>query len=59
MGNDTGLASQQRRTLERLKAVVVDAERDPVFPKGLTEETWEAVKAFFRREAPGLLERGE
>ncbi len=37
----------------------VDAERDPVFPKGLTEEHWEAVKAFFRLKAAALIEERE
>jgi hypothetical protein len=32
-----------------------DAKRDPVFPRGMDEETWEVVKGFFRREAPKLL----
>ena len=33
-----------------------DAEKDPAFPRGLDEETWENLKAFFRKEAPKLLE---
>ncbi len=35
-----------------------DAERDPVFPEGLTPIAWEELKAFFRREAPRLLSPG-
>lgn len=32
----------------------VDAEADPVLPAGLTTKKWEAIKAFFRAEAPKL-----
>lgn len=32
-----------------------DAEKDPVFPRGLSKEKWESVKAFFGREAPRLV----
>lgn len=32
-----------------------DAERDPVFPTGLTEAGWRDIKAFFVRAAPPLL----
>ena len=32
-----------------------DADREPVFPRGLTSERWQAIKAFFRAEAPKLL----
>jgi len=32
-----------------------DADKDPVFPRGLTPEAWGPIKAFFRREAPKLL----
>jgi hypothetical protein len=32
-----------------------DAERDPVYPAGLTEAGWREIKAFFVREAPKLL----
>jgi hypothetical protein len=32
-----------------------DAEKDPVSPPGLDAPTWEAVKAFFRKEAPKLV----
>ncbi len=32
-----------------------DAERDPVFPRGLDPARWDELKAFFRREAPKLV----
>lgn len=32
-----------------------DAERDPAFPSGLSEAAWRDIKAFFVREAPGLM----
>jgi hypothetical protein len=32
-----------------------DAEKDPVFPDGLTPEAWQGLKAFFRREVPRLM----
>jgi hypothetical protein len=32
-----------------------DAERDPAYPAGLTEAAWREIKAFFLREAPGLM----
>jgi hypothetical protein len=36
-----------------------DAEKDPTYPRGLTERRWERIKAFFRAEAPRLLTGGE
>ena len=35
-----------------------DAERESVLPRGLTRPAWQQMKAFFRREAPRLLEIG-
>ena len=32
-----------------------DAEKDPIFPRGLDTVKWDAIKAFFRREAPKLV----
>ena len=32
-----------------------DAEKDPVFPPGLDQSTWESIKTFFRRAAPELV----
>lgn len=32
-----------------------DAEKDPVYPAGLSPPAWEAIKAFFVREAPTLV----
>lgn len=32
-----------------------DAEKDPVFPPGLDAKSWDAIKAFFRQEAPKLV----
>jgi hypothetical protein len=32
-----------------------DAERDPAYPTGLSEAAWRDIKAFFVREAPGLM----
>lgn len=32
-----------------------DAEKDPILPRGLEARTWEAVKVFFRSEAPKLV----
>ncbi len=32
-----------------------DAEKDPVFPPGLDQAKWDAIKAFFRGEAPKLM----
>lgn len=32
-----------------------DAEKDPELPRGLSARSWEAIKAFFRVEAPSLL----
>ena len=32
-----------------------DAEKDPELPRGLSARRWEAIKAFFRAEAPRLL----
>lgn len=33
-----------------------DAERDPALPAGLTAAGWDGIKAFFRREAPKLVD---
>ncbi len=33
-----------------------DAEKDPVLPSGLDEREWESIKAFFRSQAPKLIE---
>jgi hypothetical protein len=35
-----------------------DAEKDPVFPAGLDSRGWDAIKAFFRAEAPKLVAAG-
>lgn len=35
-----------------------DAEKDPVYPRGLTEANWERMKSFFLAEAPELLTGG-
>jgi hypothetical protein len=35
-----------------------DAEKDPIFPPGLGAAEWEAIKTFFRAEAPKLVLRG-
>jgi hypothetical protein len=32
-----------------------DAEREPVFPEGLSEASWETIKDFFRNAAPAVL----
>jgi hypothetical protein len=32
-----------------------DAEADPLLPRGMTPELWEAIKTYFEREAPKLL----
>ena len=32
-----------------------DAEKDPVYPRGLTPAKWERIKAFFLAEAPKVL----
>jgi hypothetical protein len=32
-----------------------DAERDPRLPAGLSQDGWEAIKAWFRAEVPRLL----
>jgi hypothetical protein len=32
-----------------------DAEAEPIFPRGLSVEGWERIKAFFRQQAPRLL----
>jgi hypothetical protein len=32
-----------------------DGEKDPVFPPGLDESRWRAIKAFFTKEAPKLV----
>jgi nucleotidyltransferase AbiEii toxin of type IV toxin-antitoxin system len=32
-----------------------DAEKDPAFPRGMTREEWEVIKAFFREQAPALV----
>jgi hypothetical protein len=32
-----------------------DAERDPVWPRGLSARRWRKIKAFFEREAPRML----
>lgn len=33
-----------------------DAERDSVFPEGLTLQSWQELEAFFRREVPPLMQ---
>jgi hypothetical protein len=33
----------------------VDAEKDPVYPRGLTPAKWERIKTFFLAEAPKVL----
>jgi hypothetical protein len=35
-----------------------DAEKDPIYPAGLSAAAWEEIKAFFLREAPTLLGLG-
>jgi hypothetical protein len=32
-----------------------DAEKDPVYPRGLTPARWERIKKFFLAEAPKVL----
>ena len=32
-----------------------DAEKDPVFPRGLDATRWDTIKGFFRKEAPKLI----
>ncbi|MBI5161245.1 MAG: nucleotidyl transferase AbiEii/AbiGii toxin family protein [Micrococcales bacterium] len=50
-----------RRTHSDLYAVLRaltffdDAEADPAFPRGLTRKHWEAIKRYFRAEAPKIL----
>lgn len=33
-----------------------DAERDPAMPAGMTEARWQEIKAYFRAEAPALVD---
>lgn len=41
---------------ERTRCYFEDAERDPVFPEGLTLKSWQELKDFFRREVPPLIQ---
>jgi len=50
-----GLAEPELYHLARALTYFDDAEREEVFPRGLTERRWSTIKAFFRREAPKLL----
>jgi hypothetical protein len=50
-----GLAEPELYHLARALTYFDDAEREEVFPRGLTERRWNAIKSFFRREAPKLL----
>jgi hypothetical protein len=36
-----------------------DAEKDPVFPRGMQPADWETIKRFFRQAAPSILRRSE
>jgi hypothetical protein len=69
MGNTAPLAEEQRRALGCLKAIpgtdrfylaggtyFADAEKESVLPSGLTTARWEAIKTYFRTEAPRLLQ---
>ena len=50
-----GLGEPDVYHLARALTYFVDAERDPLFPLGLTQTKWERIKSFFRKEAPTLL----
>lgn len=50
-----GLAEPDLYHVLRALTYFDDAERDPVFPKGLGPRRWERIKAFFEAEAPRLL----
>jgi hypothetical protein len=49
-----GLSHPDLYHLARALTYFVDAEREP-YPSGLSEQEWQTIKAFFRREAPKLL----
>ena len=50
-----GVAEADLYHVLRSLAWFEDAERDPVYPAGLTEAGWRDIQAFFLREAPKLL----
>lgn len=51
-----GFARSDLYHVARSLTYFADAERDREFPLGLTAERWEEIKAFFRAEAPKLIE---
>jgi hypothetical protein len=50
-----GVAEADLYHVLRSLAWFEDAERDPMYPAGLTEAGWRDIQAFFLREAPKLL----
>lgn len=50
-----GVAEADLYHVLRALAWFEDAERDPMYPAGLTEAGWRDIQAFFLREAPKLL----
>jgi hypothetical protein len=51
-----GVAEADRYHVFRALTYFENAERDPVFPDGLTSQDWQDLKAFFRREVPRLMQ---
>jgi len=50
-----GLTQPDVYHLARALVYFVDAERDAVFPAGLSAEHWEEIKAWFRAQAPAIV----
>ncbi|MBP7676723.1 MAG: nucleotidyl transferase AbiEii/AbiGii toxin family protein [Thermoanaerobaculia bacterium] len=53
-----GVAEADLHHVLRAQTWFEDAERDPVYPAGLTEAAWHDIQASFLREAPPLLAMG-
>lgn len=51
-----GVAESNLYHVLRALTYFEDADKDPVFPVGLTAPAWAEIQAFFVRDVPGLLE---
>ena len=52
-----GVAESDLYHVLRALTYFEDAEKDPILPPGLDATTWDAIKAFFRAEAPRVVRR--
>ena len=50
-----GVAEADLYHVLRALTYFADAEKDPVLPRGMTGESWEEIKRFWRQEAPKIV----